>query len=310
MVSTVGLGCNNLGRDVDDTAAAALIATARDEGVTLLDTADVYPRPVGLAEAMLGRVLRGQRDQFVVATKFGSSMDATNGPDWGARGSRRYIRLAVEASLRRLNTDWIDLYQYHAPDRITPVEETLAALTELVAEGKVRYIGSSNFAAWQVVEADFIARAAGGARFVSAQNGYSLLDPRVEQELVPACVAYGVGLLPFFPLANGLLTGKHDRHRPAPASRIAQRLPGLHREADWDLIERLTEYGAERERSLLEVAIAGLAAQPAVASVIAGARTPEQLRANAAAGRWSLTEDDLAALALARAPRPQASTRS
>jgi aryl-alcohol dehydrogenase-like predicted oxidoreductase len=301
VVSVVGLGCNNIGRDVDADGAKALVTAALDCGVTLLDTADVYPRPVGLSEEILGRALAGRRHEIVLATKFGSAMDNTNGPDWGARGSRRYIRRAVEASLRRLNTDWIDLYQYHAPDRVTPIEETIAALGELVTEGKVRYLGSSNFAGWQVVQADFLARTAGSARFISAQNGYSLLDPRPEAELVPACLAYDVGLLPFYPLANGLLTGKHQRDSPPPPhSRIAERMPELHRDADWPLIERLTAFGAEHDRSLLEVAIGGLAAQPAVTSVIAGARTPQQLRANAAAGNWVLTADDLAGLAQAR----------
>jgi aryl-alcohol dehydrogenase-like predicted oxidoreductase len=223
-------------------------------------------------------------------------MDAKNGPDWGARGSRRYIRRAVEASLVRLRTDWIDLYQYHAPDGITPVEETVAALDELVREGKVRYIGSSNLAAWQVADADSFARHTATSRFISAQNGYSLMDRTVERELSPACVRHGVGILPYFPLANGLLTGKYRRGEPAPSgTRMESRLDTV-RDRAFDRLEALERYAQERGITLLDVAIGGLAALPAVASVIAGATKPEQVKANAAAGTWEPTPDDLAAL--------------
>jgi 1-deoxyxylulose-5-phosphate synthase len=294
-VSVVGLGCNNIGRVLDLDGTRALIDAALGAGITTLDTADTYG--LGASEDLLGQVLQGRRDEVVLATKFGMDMRGRNGTDWGARGSRRYIRRAVEASLRRLRTHYIDLYQYHEPDGVTPVEETLAALDELVKEGKVRYLGSSNFASWQVVEADYLARAAGGARFVSAQNRYSLLDRAVEAELSPACLGYGIGILPYFPLANGLLTGKYRRTEPPPpGTRIGDRNPRLHAEAPWGVIEGLEQFAAQRGLRLLDVAIGGLAAQPAVASVIAGATSPEQVVSNARAARWLPTTDDLAAL--------------
>ena len=294
-VSVVGLGCNNFGRWVDRDGTRAVVQAALDVGITMFDTADTYSR--GQSEQLLGDALAGHRDEVVLATKFGHDMGGANGPDWGARGSRRYVRRAIEASLRRLGTDHVDLYQYHAPDRVTPIEETLAALDELVAEGKVRYLGSSNFAAWRVVQAEHLARAAGTARFVSAQNNYNLLEREAEAELTPACLAHGVGIVPYFPLANGLLTGKYRRDRPPePGTRLGDRKPSLHADAPWDVIEGLQKYAEERAISLLHVAIGGLAGQPAVASVIAGATRPEQVRANAAAGAWELTAGDLAAL--------------
>jgi 1-deoxyxylulose-5-phosphate synthase len=302
MVSVVGLGCNNFGRWVDRDGTRAVAHAALDAGITLFDTADSYGH--GSSEELLGEVLQGHRDDVVLATKFGNDMAGANGADWGARGSRRYIRRAVEASLRRLRTDHIDLYQYHQPDGVTPIEETLAALDELVAQGKVRYIGSSNFAAWEVVQAEHLARAAGGSRFVGAQNNYNLLEREAEAELTPACLAHGVGILPYFPLANGLLTGKYRRDEAPPVgTRLGDRKPRLHADAPWDVIEGLQKYGAERGVSLLHVAIGGLAAQPAVASVIAGATKPDQVHANAQAGLWEPTADDLAALdAVAPAP--------
>jgi aryl-alcohol dehydrogenase-like predicted oxidoreductase len=297
----VGLGCNNLGRAGTRTAgldgSREVVDTAIDAGITLFDVADIYGAEPGLSEDLLGQSLVGRRDDVLVATKFGMDMAGTNGPDWGARGSRRYIRRAVEASLRRLRTDYIDLYQYHAPDGITPVGETLAALAELVAEGKVRYVGSSNFAAWQVVEADLAARTAGIPRFISAQNHYSLLERAPAAELGPACQAHGVGLLPFFPLANGLLTGKYRRdEKPSSGTRIGDHKPHLHATADWDLVEALERYAEERSIGLLDVAIGGLAAQPAVASVIAGATGPEQIKGNVEAGLWEPSAADVAAL--------------
>jgi aryl-alcohol dehydrogenase-like predicted oxidoreductase len=293
-VSTVGLGCNNFGRRIDQEATNAVVRTAIDAGVTLFDTADIYGQ--GASEEMLGLALGAERENVVVATKFGMDMQGSNGPDWGVRGSRRYVRKAVEASLRRLGTDWIDLYQLHRPDPVTPIEETLAALDELVREGKVRYIGSSNFTGWQVVDADWTARAAGTTPFVSAQNEYSLLERDVEDELVPACEHVGVGLLPFFPLASGLLTGKYRRGEAAPeGTRLAgnaERLAG----ADWDTVEALEAFAARRDLRLIDVAIGGLAAQPAVASVIAGATRPEQVLDNVRAGGWDPSADDLAEL--------------
>ncbi len=293
-VSTVGLGCNNFGRRLDQEATTAVVRQALDSGVTLFDTADLDG--LGASEEMLGLALGPERQNAVVATKFGMDMQGVNGSDWGVRGSRRYIRTAVEASLRRLGTDWIDLYQLHRPDPVTPIDETLAALDELVREGKVRYVGSSNFSGWQVVDADWAARAAGTTRFVSAQNEYSLLEREVEDELVPACEHVGVGLLPFFPLASGLLTGKYRRGEAAPqGTRLAGMADRL-AAADWDTIERLEAYAAQRDLALVDVAIGGLAAQPAVASVIAGATRPEQVLDNVRAGHWEPTADDLAEL--------------
>lgn len=296
-VSAVGVGCNAFGRRIDEAAATAVVHAALDHGVTLFDTADTYG--LGESERMLGAALGRHRDDVIVATKFGSNMKGANGPDWGVRGSRRYIRKAVEASLRRLGTDWIDLYQLHVPDRNTPLPETLAALDELVGEGLVRYVGSSNFAAWQVTEAAWIARTEGLSPFISAQNQYSLYDRSAEAELVPAAVHAGVGILPYSPLAWGLLTGKYRRDQAAPGgSRLAdpaqaRRLEG----ADFDRIEALERFAADRGIGILDVAIGGLAAQPAVGSVIAGAVSPEQVAANVAAGSWDPAADDLAALA-------------
>ncbi|MBW8732604.1 MAG: aldo/keto reductase [Terrabacter sp.] len=299
-VSTVGVGCNNFGRRLDQDGTNAVVRQALDSGITLFDTADIYGQ--GASEEMLGLALGSERENVVVATKFGMDMQGANGPDWGVRGSRRYVRKAVEASLRRLGTDWIDLYQLHRPDPQTPIDETLAALDELVREGKVRYLGSSNFTGWQVVDADWTARAAGTSRFVSAQNEYSLLERDVEDELVPACEHVGVGLLPFFPLASGLLTGKYRRGEPAPEGTrlagMADRLDG----ADWDTIEALEAYAAQRGLRPIDVAIGGLAAQPAVASVIAGATRPEQVVDNVRAGLWEPTAEDLAELDQITAP--------
>jgi aryl-alcohol dehydrogenase-like predicted oxidoreductase len=291
-VSVVGLGCNNFGRRLGLAETRTVVGAALDAGVTLFDTADIY----GDSEDLLGQALQGCRHDVVIATKFGKPMAGRIAPEHEARGSRRYIRRAVQSSLRRLGTDYIDLLQIHEPDERTPIEETLAALAEVVAEGKVRYLGSSNYAAWQVADADHLARRHGRPRFISAQNEYSLLDRRVEQELVPACRRFGVGVLPFFPLASGLLTGKYRPGADAPAgTRLAGRLDGIPRER-FDRVEALAKYAESRGVGLLDVAIGGLAAQPAVGSVIAGATRPEQVRANVAAGGWQPGAEDLAAL--------------
>ena len=238
-------------------------------------------------------------DRVLIATKFGSDVrkrGLSNGEDWGARGSRRYIVRAVESSLRRLRTDWIDLYQLHWPDPVTPIEETLSALDDLVRAGKVRYLGSSNLRGWQVADAEWTARTQQLQRFVSAQNEYSLLNRGIETELVPALEEYGIGLLPYFPLASGLLTGKYRRGQPAPEnSRLADRPERLTDEA-FDKVEALESFAKERSVTLLDVAIGGLAAQPAVASVIAGATSREQVERNVAAGEWQPTLEDLAEL--------------
>lgn len=295
-VSVVGLGCNNFGRRIDRDASHAVVDTAITAGVTLFDTADSYGTPPGTSEQFLGEALKGRRDDVIVATKFGHDLRGANGPDWGARGSRRYVLRAVEASLRRLDTDWIDLYQLHYPDEETPVEETLATLTDLVKEGKVRYIGCSNVAGWQVADAAWTASSAGLAGFISVQNEYSLLDRSIEAEVVPACERFGLGVLPYFPLAQGLLTGKFRRGEPAaPGTRLATR-PELLDSADWDVVEALAAFAEERDVGLLDVAIGWLAAQPTVASVIAGATRPEQVPANVAAVEWIPSVEDLAAL--------------
>ena len=293
-VSTVGVGCNNMGRRLDKDATRAVVDTALDVGITLFDTADIYGDPVGASEDLLGQALQGRRDSVVLATKFGMSMGGATLPQHEARGSRRYIRASIEGSLRRLRTDYIDLYQLHEPDPRTPIDETLDALEEIVREGKVRYIGSSQFSGWQIVDADWSARTSGDTRFVSAQNQYSLLERQAEAEVVPACEHVGVGLLPFFPLANGLLTGKYRRGETPSSGRLSE--PGkaaVYENANWDAVEGLRSFADERGITLLDVAIGGLAAQPAVASVIAGAMTPEQVRANARAGVWEPTADDL-----------------
>jgi len=299
MVSAVGIGCNAFSRRADLDGVRRILAAARDTGVTLLDTADVYGVRPGASENLMGEALLGQRDDFVVATKFGMDMHGDSGQDFGVRGSRRYVRRAVEGSLRRLRTDHIDLYQLHVPDDITPIEETLSVLPDLVREAKTRYLGCSNFAGWQVADADWTARSAGLERFVSVQNRYSLLDRSVEAEVVPACETFGPGLLPYFPLEYGLLTGKYRRGQGAPAgSRAAldpTRAQWLGR-ADWDRIEAVEQYAGARGLSVLDVAIAGLAAQPAVSSVIAGVSSAEQVVTNAAALRWEPTAEDLAEL--------------
>jgi Predicted oxidoreductases (related to aryl-alcohol dehydrogenases) len=298
-VSVVGLGCNNFGRRIDQAQTQAVVDAAIDCGITLFDTADVYGTPAGTSEEFLGAALRanGRRDEVLIATKFGNDMGGANGPDWNARGSRRYIIRAVEASLRRLGTDYIDLYQIHRPDPATPIAETLSALDDLVRAGKVRYIGSSNFSAWQVADAAWTAKTANLTPFISAQNEYSLIERAAEAELIPACQAYGVGLLPYFPLANGLLTGRYRRDVIPGGSRLSQeRYADYLARAPWEVIDRLAAFAQERGLSMVDVAIGGLAAQPTVGSVIAGATSPEQVRANAAAAAWIPTAEDLATL--------------
>jgi aryl-alcohol dehydrogenase-like predicted oxidoreductase len=287
-VSVVGLGTNNFGARCDLEQSRVVIEAALDAGVTLIDTADIYSQ--GASEEYIGESLAGRLDHVVIATKFGKPMDG--GPDL-PRGSRDYIRWAVEGSLRRLRADAIDVYQMHEPDPRTPIAETLAALHELVQEGTVRHIGSSNFSASQIEEADRAARERGLTRFVSAQNHYSLVEREVEDEILPTCERLGIGMLPFFPLASGLLTGKYTRGEPATEGRLAGReIP----EERWDRLEQLERFAKERGVPLLEVAIGGLAAMPAVASVIAGATKPAQVKANVKAGEWEPSSPDLAAL--------------
>ncbi|MET0558079.1 MAG: aldo/keto reductase [Solirubrobacterales bacterium] len=300
-VSVVGLGCNNFGGRTDRAGTAAVLETALAEGVTLLDTADIYAN--GASEELIGEVLEGHREDFVIATKFGMEMKGEGVPDL-PRGSREYVRWAVEGSLRRLRVDRIDLYQYHQPDGVTAPEETLAALDELIREGVVDAIGCSNFSAAELERADGIARERGLARYVTLQNEYNLLARGIEAEVAPTCERLGVSILPFFPLAMGMLTGKYRRGEPpAAGTRLSARgISGS--EAQFDVVEALEEFAAERGVAVLDVAIAGLAAQPAVASVIAGATKPEQVTANVAALRWQPSADDLAKLdAVAPTPR-------
>lgn len=287
-VTVVGLGTNNFGPRIDYDQTHAVLDAALDAGITLIDTADIYGQ--GTSEGFIGRALEGRRDKFVIATKFG--MDKSDAPQI-PRGSREYIRFSIEHSLARLRTDYVDVYQMHQPDLETPIEETLGALDELVQEGKVRYIGNSNYSADQIEVADSVARERGLTRFVSAQNHYSLVEREVEDEVLPTCEGLAIGVLPYFPLASGLLTGKYTRGQEAKEGRLAGREIAEER---WDRTEVLQQFADERGISLLEVAIGGLAGMPAIASVIAGATKPEQVYANVKAGEWQPTEDDLAAL--------------
>jgi len=293
LVSVAGLGCNNFGRRLDTEATRSVIDAAIDAGITLLDTADMYG--TGRSEEILGEVLAGRRDQVVLATKFGhSGVDMGYGPAAGAKGGRAYIRRAVEHSLRRLRTDYIDLYQLHTPDPGTPIGETMAALGELIAEGKVRYIGHSNFSGWQVAEAAVLARELGTVPFISAQNHWSLLERGAEAEVVPAARHFGLGVLPYFPLANGLLTGKIRRgQQAAEGTRLAGR-PEYVTEQKLGRVEALAGWAQEHGVTVLEVAIGALAAQPGCGSVIAGATSPEQVKANASAADWVPSAADLA----------------
>lgn len=297
-VSVVGVGCNNFGWRIDADVTREVVNAALDAGVNLFDTAAMYGQPPGASEELLGRALGSRRDEAVVATKFGARFPGLDGVARDVGASRRHIRMAVEQSLLRLGTDWIDLYQLHMPDPATPIDETLSALDDLVREGKVRYVGCSNFAAWQVADADWTARRHGWTRFISAQNHYSLLERDAETELVPACLHFGLGLLPYFPLASGLLTGKYGRDTPAPeGTRMAgERWAGRLADAPWDLIEALEAFAGKRGIGLLDVAIGGLAARPAVTSVIAGATSADQVRANVAAGAWEPSAEDSAEL--------------
>ena len=290
-VSVAGLGCNTFGATLAPDGVPVLVQAALDAGITFFDTADVYGGTFGQSEELLGSALAGRRDEIVLASKFGAGA-----ADGVAAGSRAYIRGAVESSLRRLGTDRIDLYQMHVPDPVTPIEETLAALHELVVEGKVRYLGSSNFAAWQVVDADWSARTAGASAFVSAQNRYNLLVRDAESELIPALEQVGVGLIPYVPLASGLLTGKYRRDEAAPDGSRLSRWPDRLASADFDRIDALDSLAREWGIDLPTLALGGLAAQPAVSSVIAGARTPEQLRANVASILWEPSLEQLAAI--------------
>ena len=290
IVSAIGLGCNNFGGRSDAAATRAVVHKALDLGITFFDTSDTYGT-AGASEEYLGRALAGERHRIVLATKFARPMAAGEG------ASRRYIISAVEASLKRLGTDYIDLYQQHIADPRTPIEETLRALDDLVRQGKVRYVGCSTLSAWEVVEAQWTARHLGLNAFLSCQERYNLLDREVETAVLPVAERYGLGLIPFSPLCNGLLTGKYRRNAPLPQGTRLATTPRLAErtltERNWALAERLGEFAAARGRTLLELALSWLLQRPAVASVIAGATTPAQVAANVAAGGWRLSREDM-----------------
>ena len=292
-VSLVGLGCNNFGMKIDLEATRKVVDQAIESGMTLFDTADIYGNR-GSSETFLGQILGERRKAIVLATKFGMQMDK-EGVLKG--GSRRYIMRAVEDSLRRLRTDWIDLYQIHQPDPLTPIEETLRGLDDLVRQGKVRYIGCSNLPAWQVIEAQWTAKHLGLNAFISCQDEYSLLVRDPDRDLIPAMQAYGLGLLPFFPLASGLLTGKYRRKAAMPEGARLALMKGLAdrwiNHANWTIVEQLEDFAAQRSHSLLELAFSWLAARPTVASIIAGATTPDQVDQNVKAPAWKLSGEEL-----------------
>jgi aryl-alcohol dehydrogenase-like predicted oxidoreductase len=293
-VSVVGLGCNNFGGRSDLEATRKVMHKALDLGINFFDTADIYGGQGG-SETLMGEIMGENRKDIVLASKFGMVMDQA-GEMKG--GSRRYIMSAVEDSLKRLKTDWIDLYQLHQPDPLTPIEETLSALDDLVRQGKVRYVGCSNLKAWEVVEAEWTARDRRYTPFVSCQDEYSLLVRDIEDELVPATESYGLGIIPFFPLACGLLTGKYERGGAMPADGRLSNSQGLAdrymTERNWDIVEGLRDFCNSRGHTMLELAFSWLAQQPMVSSVIAGATRPEQLEQNVAAADWHLTDEDMA----------------
>ncbi len=293
-VSAVGLGCNNFGQRTDLETSRKVIHKAIDLGITLFDTADIYAN-MGGSETVLGTVLGDRRKDIVLATKFAKPM-ASDGTKQGA--SRRYIMEAVEASLRRLKTDYIDLYQQHDYDPLTPIEETLRALDDLVRQGKVRYIGNSNFPAWRIAEAEYVARAMNVTRYVSCQDEYSLVVRDIEKDLLPAAQAYNLGLLPFFPLASGLLTGKYKRGAAAPEQTRFATTPRLRDRyvtpRNEDIVEKLEAFARERGHTMLELAFSWLAQRPQVASVIAGATRPEQIEQNVKAIAWKLSAEEMA----------------
>ncbi len=301
-VTVVGLGCNNFGGRIDLEASRKVIHKALDLGINLFDTADIYGNRGG-SETVMGQILGERRKDIVLATKFCAPMD-----DAGALkgASRRYIMTAIEASLKRLKTDWIDLYQVHQTDPLTPMEETLRTLDDLIRQGKVRYIGLSNHASWRVVEAQWIAEHHSLNAFISCQDEYSLVVRGIEKELIPAMQSYGMGLLPFFPLASGLLTGKYKRNAPMPEGARLTKTQNLAdrylTDSNWQMVEKLEDFAAKRGHSMLELAFSWLAQRPTVTSVIAGATKPEQLEQNIKAAGWSMTPDDMAEIDKLAAP--------
>lgn len=300
LVSPTGLGCNNFGRSGTATESLAgtrsVIDAAIASGITLFDTADMYGAQPGASESLMGEALEGRRDRVVLATKFGHERDMGYAFP-AARGSRRHVRRAVEESLTRLRTDWIDLYQLHLPDPETPIAETIDALDELTREGKILYYGHSNFTGWQIAEAEFVSRERATGRFVSAQNHYSLLARAAEREVLPAAERYRLGFFPYFPLHNGLLSGKFSREGGPASSRIMSSRRHVWENAPWDALDQLRSFCDERGITMLQAAFGWLLANPQVSSVIAGATTPEQVETNADAGMaWRPDAADLAAI--------------
>jgi aryl-alcohol dehydrogenase-like predicted oxidoreductase len=291
-VSRVGLGCNNFGGRIELDRARGVVDAALDAGITLFDTAHSYGN--GKSEEFLGELLAGRRERVVLATKFGARSDDAGGL---RKGSRVFMRRSLTESLARLRTDHVDLFYLHFPHSATPLAETLGAMQELVQEGLVRAIGCSNFSAEQLREADKLARVSGRSRFAVVQNNYNLLEREAEHDVLPLCRELGLGFIPYFPLASGLLTGKYERNTPPPAGTRLANWTMATPENPWDRLDALEAFARERGHTLLELAFGGLASQPGVASVIAGATSAEQVRANAAAGEWKLGADDLSALA-------------
>jgi aryl-alcohol dehydrogenase-like predicted oxidoreductase len=287
-VSAIGLGCNNFGMRIDQAQTQVVVDAALDNGITFFDTADIYGGTQ--SEVFLGNALKGKRDKAIIGTKFAMGENAG--------GSRRYVVSAVEASLKRLGTDRIDLYQMHRPDPETPIDETLRALDDLVRDGKVLYLGNSNFSGWQIADADWISRSGHMERFVSAQNNFSLLERNADREILPACEKFGLGFLPFFPLASGLLTGKYARgEAPAEGTRLAAwgaRGAAALNDKNFDKLEKLDAWASDHGHSLLELAFAWILGHPVVSSVIAGATKVEQIEANARGADWKLTPDEVA----------------
>lgn len=297
LVSVVGIGCNNFGGRTDAETSAQVIHKALDMGVTLFDTSDTYGNRGG-SETILGNVLGSHRQNIVLASKFGWAMDDI-GQKKGA--SRRYILKAVHDSLKRLKTDYLDLYQLHRPDPLTPIEETLRTLNDLIRMGMVRYIGCSNLPAWQVADAYWTAKSLGLEGFVSSQDEYNLLNREVERELIPALKHFGMGLLPYFPLASGMLTGKYRRDQALPEGARLTKSQALadqfFTDKNWEIVDRLQNYADAKGRSMLELAMGWMASQPQVASVIAGATKPEQVESNVKAVNWRLSAQELAEVA-------------
>ena len=292
-VSLVGLGCNNFGMRLELEQTRAVVDRAFDRGITFFDTADMYGRRGG-SETQLGKILGHRRKDIVLASKFGMAM-SDDGTKIGA--SRRYIMSAVEDSLRRLKTDWIDLYQLHQPDPLTPLDETMQALDDLVTQGKVRYIGCSNLPSWQVVESQWLSKSMGLNRFVSCQDEYNILNRDVESELIPAMQKYGCGLLPYFPLASGLLTGKYKRTEMPEGARLTDMPTFANRiyltDENFDIVDRLKKFANKTGHSILELAFSWMASRPTTASIIAGATKPEQIDANVAAINWVLSQSEI-----------------